>query len=114
MNLGEIISMLKLFPQNTPILNCPTQPHYQKKKGMAFVIGNTVFNQKPTNVLSEFLQKLEYLLSKEANEAYGESINENTCVYLVEGMHKPGVKVKGLLFTPEGVKFVPEEFNYML
>lgn len=114
MNLGEIINMLKLFPENTPILNCPNQQHYQKKKGMAFVMGNTVFDQKPTSLLSEFLQKLEYLVTKEANQAYGETINEKTSVYLVEGMHKPGVKVKGLLFTPEGVRFVPEEFNYML
>lgn len=114
MNLGEIISMLKLFPKDTPIINAPIQPHYQKQKGMAFVMGTNIYNQKPTIMLSEFLQKLENLTTKEANEAYGEKINEKTSVYLVEGMHKPGVKVKGLFFTPEGIRFVPEEFNYML
>lgn len=114
MTLGEIISMLKLFPSNTPILNAPTQPHYQKQKGMAFVMGTNIYNQKPTVMLSELLQKMEYLITAKANEVYGENINEKTPVYLVETMHQPGVKVKGLLFTTQGVKFIPEEFNYML
>lgn len=114
MNLGEIISMLKLFPGNTPILNAPSQPHYQKQKGMAFTMGSTIYNQKPTIMLSELLQKMEYLITPEANKVYGEKINETTPVYLVETMHQPGVKIKGLLFTTQGVKFVPEEFNYML
>lgn len=114
MNLGEIISMLKLFPQDTPIINAPIQPHYQKKKGIAFIMGNNMHNQKPTVLLSDILQKMEYLITPKANEVYGEKINEKTPVYLVETMHQAGVKIKGLLFTTQGVKFIPEEFNYML
>lgn len=112
MNLGEIITMLKLFPADTPIINAPNKPHYQKKKGMAFVMGSTIYDQNAIINLSTFLYKLENLITKEANELHGETINEDTQVYLVEGMHKAGVKVKGLLFTLSGIEFVREEYNY--
>ncbi len=109
MNLGELLTMLKLFPADAPILNAPKQVHpHQGKQGLAFVVGSTIFNQNPTIALEHMVQTMEMLLDQTLYGAGsgGFLVTRKTVVYLVEHMHHNGEGILALQFCPAGVRFI--------
>lgn len=115
MNIGEIINFLQMLPENTPILNAPKNAytHQGKEKGIAFVIGTTPFDQNETRDVKGMLETFNQLLTMTFPSGKGEmKVSAKTDIYLVERMHQPGVGIKGIMFTNEGIVFVPKEYSF--
>lgn len=113
MNLLELIRMLELFPLDTPILNCPAQGHLHqgREAGLAFVQGRTHYDQQPASTACAFLEQLTIWRGRSLHGRSGDvKIADQTPIFIVDHMHQAGTKVKGLLFTTSGVRFVPEDF----
>lgn len=111
MNLGQIITMLKLFPQDTPVLNAPIMPfnHAGSQKGIALKMGATYYEQNPTESLFVVLERFEMVLLH-GTEQYHMPVNEDTDIFLTEKIHQSGTKVKGILFQPKGITFLQESY----
>lgn len=111
MNIGQIIAMLKVFPEDTAVLNAPISAHIHQgnKKGIAFKAGRTIFNQNETHSVSVVLGIFEFLLEPNTSQLYGMEINNKTEIFLTETTHGAGDSVKGVFFNPQGIRFMPEE-----
>jgi hypothetical protein len=114
MTILELLLMLEHFPRDTPILNCPVHGHRYlgTETGLAFVQGTTVFDQKDPSTVAAFLDVLIIWRGRGLPSSKGDSIKvaDTTDVYLVDHTWKAGTKMKGLLFTTEGIRFVPEDY----
>jgi hypothetical protein len=102
MKITELLTMLELFPPNTPMLNTPDKPHYyvKDKKSLGLSVGQTIFNQNPTTTIGSFVELLK-------NMSRGfETTNK---VYLTHNSHQVGNEVQGIKMTLDGVRLVAEQ-----
>ena len=112
MNIGDTIAMLKLFPLDAPIQNAPCQPHNYlgDGNGLAFVQGETMFDQRESSTVGEMIAKLEFWLTQAFYCRRGMvPVTSETPIYIVSHQHQGGEILKGFLFTPNGIRFVKYE-----
>jgi hypothetical protein len=105
LSIKKLIEMLSIFPAETPLLNAPNKPYtYLKTKNIAFVAGETIFDQNPTQPVGEFVSLLNRIMINEYQ--VGVKVKEDTHVYLVSQMHQAGTGVLGFKMTSRGISLI--------
>jgi len=107
LSIKKLIEMLSMFPPTTPFLNAPTKPHaYLKTQNIAFVVGQTVFDQNPTKDVSEVIHMLQRMIGMEYHVEL--PLKDKALVYLVDNMHHAGEGVIGIKITSRGITLIKE------
>jgi hypothetical protein len=112
MTIKELLAMLRMFPVDALIHNCPFRGHQYKgdTEDLAFLEGDTLFNQNPTQTVAFFIEELERWVGRQLVNRQGEyTMTENAYVFLVTRAHQVGSVVKGVLVTPRSLRIMCHE-----
>lgn len=105
LSIKQLIKMLSNLPAGTPFLNAPTKPYaYLKTKDIAFVVGETIFDQNPPQTVGEIVELLQKMIGREYH--VGSPLKENSLIYLVSHMHKAGEGLLGFKMTSRGIALI--------
>lgn len=105
LSIKKLIDILSILPADTPLLNAPNKPYtYLKTKNIAFVAGETIFDQNPTQPVGEFVNLLNRIMINEYQ--VGCTVKEDSLVYLIPHMHQGGTGVLGFKMTLRGITLI--------
>ena len=72
--------------------------------------GETYFDQRESSTVGEMIAKLEFWLTQAFYVREGMvKVKADMPLYLVSTQHQGGEVLKGMLFTPNGIRFVKYE-----
>ena len=105
LSIKKLIDMLSILPADTPFLNAPTKPfRYLKTENVAFVAGDTMFDQTPTKTVGEIVTLLNMIMINEYQVGF--TVKEDSLVYLIPHMHQGGTGALGFKMTSHGITLI--------